>query len=463
MKQQVSAVFSSLLLTLLLAIVGGLSAPLTALGQSETDAGAACYTDLLSESAAIPSMASVYTTFAELSYDEVRAGLSNSYNNYESFGLSVDKPVLTMRVASFGAQTGYQHPPYTPFPSTQLSDKWEEPAKEHIYVEEYVTNPDGQKVLMNCAFFSVASPDLQAVTAERYLYDGNLTSFFKRDADKVVWYNANDSFDVNGINFVSWKRLFVIPKSGNDYFDRYEVSGTLPGLARATNEEFAATAQQLPPDREVALLGIRERVIGAATEFIETEETVTNAPTEQSVPTSDESGATDIANSETEVEFSYSDVFPFYDMFQAIEDRYPEFATNLSLRGVLSFENFKYLLANPEQPELLFLWSTIVDSRAFTLYAQAKTSGEIYEEDPVFDYVLNLVNTQTLDADLANTIAQIQTDQANAAAAEMVPQNEDTDSFMDTLLHLLMNLPWYIWSLVGAVVVAISFLIYKRS
>jgi len=81
------------------------------------------------------------TELASTTYADIAPQFSQKYKSLNSFGIQVDQGVITMRVYSFGRQTGYMHPPLLPFPSFYKSDTWTTPAKEYIISEEYVTDP----------------------------------------------------------------------------------------------------------------------------------------------------------------------------------------------------------------------------------------------------------------------------------------------------------------------------------
>lgn len=53
----------------------------------------------------------------------------------------MEDPMFEMRLYSYGKQTGYKHPPVSPFPTYSKSEKWDSPTKEFIIAEEYVKNP----------------------------------------------------------------------------------------------------------------------------------------------------------------------------------------------------------------------------------------------------------------------------------------------------------------------------------
>ncbi len=338
-----------------------------------------CFTQLQSSVLSVPAFSSVHEEVKVLNYADVQGGLSDYYKNVSSFGVDLRSPDFDMRVYSFGRDTGYQHPPFSPFPTYTLSDKWETPAKEYIYAEEYVRNTEtNERVFLSCALMSVESIDLKGVTAERYLYDGALSSvmFTSSDQSHKVWYSSNDSFDHEGRNFVTWRRLFVYPKSTvNQFFDKYTVADAFP--ARTTvnlgdikkfrsKEHTEATRDLLfPPEMK-----------------------------------------------------GYDTVFSLNSYYQAIENSFPQLGAKLALRGVLNYTTVKELLATRGVPGFATIWQSVLDPRELTKYALLKEKGELKkdnndgvtevgEESAFFEDQLLKIQNMTLDQEAQHLLKTI--------------------------------------------------------
>ena len=162
------------------------------------------------------------------------------------------------------------------------------------------------------------------VTAERYLFDGPLTSiaYTAPDGTYKTWYSKNKSYDHAGMEFVTWERLFVYPKSTeNSFFSRYTVADAFP--ARTTDN-----------------LG-----------------NIVNFPKELT-------GDKDLLNP-PELK-GYDTVFSLNSYYQAIENTYPTFAERLALRGVLQYQTVKELLATRGISEFSALWETVLNPADIT-------------------------------------------------------------------------------------------------
>ncbi len=330
-----------------------------------------CFADLKSSVLAVPAFSSLHDEVENLTYNDIQADISDYYKNVSSFGVDLRSPDFDMRVYSFGRDTGYQHPPYSPFPTYTLSDKWKTPAREYIFAEEYVRNTEtNERMFISCAFMTIESMDLKGVTAERYLYDGALSSirYTSPDQSFKVWYSSNDSYDHEGRNFVTWRRLFVYPRSTvNQFFDKYTVAEAFPAhtttnlgdIKRYRSREHTPETRDLlfPP----ALSG-------------------------------------------------YDTVFALNSYYQAIENSFPQFGTKLALRGVLDYGTVKELLATRGVSGFAALWQTVLDPREITKYALLKQQGALRphdnngvseegEESAFFEDQLKKIEGMTLEAE----------------------------------------------------------------
>jgi hypothetical protein len=315
----------------------------------------------------------------DIKYEDVANGFSDYYKNMSSFGIDLLSPDFDMRVYSFGKETGYQHPPFSPFPTYTLSEKWSKPAKQYVIAEEYVRNPEtNERIFLSCALMSIESMDLKGVTAERYLYDGALSSvlFTSSDQNYKVWYSSNDSHDHQGRNFVTWRRMFVYPKSTvNQYFDRYTVAAAFP--SRTTNNlgdiKWLRSKDHTPATRDLLI-----------------------APELK----------------------GYDTVFPLNSYYQAIENTYPKFGARLSLRGILKYDTLKELLATRGVAGFEAIWQSVLDPRELTKYALLKQKGELKKDNgngiidpgeisPFFEEQLAKIKSMTVEQNAEHLLKTI--------------------------------------------------------
>lgn len=293
------------------------------------------------------------TTYADLAF-------SPKYKNLSSFGIETDQGVITMRLFSFGRQTGYQHPPEFPFPSSYKSDEWTTPSKEYIIAEEYVTDPQGSEHFLDCAFIQIASDDLMGVTRDRYFYDGAGISLTKdaSDGSYKAWYSENPSFDYQDKPFVTWKRLFIYPQSTrNSYFDKYDVADAYPANKVSSLDVLGFLAnspiQVEDYNRDTGTSTIKYLVQdarGNVTQVDPPAALMPVAPTGIDIP-----------------------AFPLASYYQAIENQFPDFAKLLSIRGSLKYDTFKQLIIEPNlNPEVGKFLSALTNYQQLASYYLAK-------------------------------------------------------------------------------------------
>jgi hypothetical protein len=323
--------------------------------------------------------------FNKMTYADVEPLFSENYKNLSSFGIELSEASLEMRVYSFGRQTGYVHPPKLPFPSSYESDTWASPAKEFIIAEEYAVDSASQKHFISCAFFTIQSENLLQVTRENYAYDGAMLSLTKVDpkGNYNAWYSQNTSYNYQDEPLVDWTRLFIYPKeTQNSYFDKYSVAEAFP----------ANKVQNFNPllffQQNLIVLQDNDETGNVHMKYVlfdgDHQPTEVNLPTELK-PISPE---------------GLDKVFPLTSYYQAIEDHFPEFAENLSLRGTLKYETYKKLIIAPSlDPETEKLLNVIVDPRQLARYSLDKESMEkqgMKVTDPQMDKLL--IDVRDIDA-----------------------------------------------------------------
>ncbi len=382
-----------------------------------------CFVDLQASVLAVPAFSSVHDEVKNLTYGEVQSDLSDYYKNISSFGVDLRSPDFDMKVYSFGRETGYQHPPFSPFPTYTLSDKWGKPAKEYIYAEEYVRNTEtNERHFLSCALMSIESIDLKGVTAERYLYDGALTSvrFTSEDKNFKAWYSSNDSYDHEGRNFVTWRRLFVYPQATvNGFFDKYTVADAFP--ARTTNSlgdiKRYRSREHTPETRDLLF------------------------PPEMK---------------------GYDTVFSLNSYYQAIENSFPQFGSKLALRGVLQYSTVKELLATRGVPGFAVLWESVLDPREITKYALLKENGELTkdnnngvtepgEESAFFEDQLQKIKNMTLDQEAQYLLKTIP--DRNPIIEESAAGAGKEEGFLETYRTILMATGVLVAALLGVLLV----------
>jgi hypothetical protein len=313
----------------------------------------------------------------KMTYADLATKFSRNYKNLSSFGLDINQSNFEMRVYSFGRQTGYIHPPLSPFPISTKADLWEEPAKEFIIAEEYVNEPGKGIHFIDCAFIQIATEDPTKVTRENYLYDGAMISLNKtaKDNSYKSWYGENVSFNYDGKPFVTWKRIFVYPQSSqNDYFDKYTVAEAYPANKVESFDVLNFFKQSLIKlqdyDEEGHLIGVK------TVTFDENGEQVEIIMPDELQPIKAD---------------GINKIFPLAEYYQAIEARFPEFAKRLSVRGSLQYETFKKLIIEKQEPEIVKLINNLLDYRQLMIYATKKIENEkqgMVVTDPEMDKLL---------------------------------------------------------------------------
>lgn len=376
--------------------------------QSDVNIRSQCFDRLKEQALQIEDFRLARAELEAIDYATLDNRLSRYYQGHSSFGIDVDQPIFDLRVFSFGRQTGYVHPPYSPFPVGAKSEQWKMAAKEFILAEEFIRNPEGERQFLGCGFFRIGARDLKSVTADTYLYDGPVSSVMSTQGDHKFWYNFNTSFNYEDAPQANWYRLFVYPKATqNSYFSRYEVLDSFPG-------------NQLDDLSILTEAGITARRAEGG-DFTELDPVETGS------------------------------AFALNAYYQAIAGRYPNFADRLALRGVLEYKNLQKILASPNSSAVNYVWDTLLDTKDITRYAAAQIAGKDIESDPIFDQVLNdpkAVNQSILDLALVpasdsgvvDVSAVTVTDQVRESKPLALQDNRGTFVMVVVLLLLLFVL-----------------------
>jgi len=421
-----------------------------------------CFNQLKANISEIGTFEEAETEFKDLSYANLETRLSRSYKNLSSFGIDVDQPIFEQKVYSFGAQTGYVHPPFSPFPTYTKADRWEKPAKQNIFSEEYIKDEKGNLHFLSCGFIRIEAEDLMQVTSENYLYDGELISVLKtpKDESYKAWYNENTSYDHENKPFVSWQRLFVYPASSiNSYFNRFSVADAFPSNPSDTLDLFKPKkpkVSNLPPE----LLADIKKQLGKEN------------PTKEDIMSVIGDGApriyvadldgqikTSVAKKELmPVKLPENTVFGLKSYYDGIENYFPNFAKHLALRGSLKYETLKKIISRKDAPELAHIWSTVLDSRDITKYALKKERGEI-KIDPDSFYEQSLKNIPKIEATAQAVLKEVEMKEAQKVQKVKItkptkPQIKETPKSSSAItfyiiggLLLILSLLFAVWGI----------------
>ncbi len=374
-----------------------------------------------------------------LNYSDIN--FSKYYKNISSFGIDIDEPLFEMRLYSFWEQTGYIHPPYSPYPTYTESDKWEETAKEYIVAEEYIVNPEWEKIFLSCSFMKIESDNLMNVTSENYLYDGDIISVIQSNENDTykVWYNENVSYDHYNNPFVTWKRLFIYPEeTKNDYFNRYDILEAFP-----TNEvedlldlSFRDNKWEILHFKDDNMINWESRIYIMNTDW----EYVNFLWSKYFAPIEKE---------------WLNKVFPLNSYYQSIEDTFPEFWEKLSLRWILPYNTIKKLLATKDDTNFAHIWNTVLDTREITKYSLEKEEDSLEEEIEFYEKNLNninnikeeadklLINFETKKEEEQNQIEQISQNELN----EEILLQEKNNNEKSTIKIIVLNFLFVLWFL----------------
>lgn len=356
---------------------------------SDSAVRAQCFTTLKENMAETTIFSEPLKTIATTTYNDLESKFSKNYTGLSSFGIDIDRGDFEMRLYSFGRQTGYQHPPKSPFPVSTKSELWGENTKEYIIAEEYIVDDSKQKHFLNCAFFKISGEDLMQVTRERYLYDGAMVSITKTPENKEykAWYSENLSFDHLDKPFVAWKRLFVYPKATqNTYFNRYDIQDAYPA-----HKVDSFKILNFKNSKEAKIIIAQVRDIDANGNTITKTFSVNDKGAPFEVLPPDELKPI--------ISEGINNNFPLTTYYQAIQSIFPEFSKKLSIRGTLQYDTFKKLLISDSlDSESQKILNNLRDPRALTRYNLNKeriTSAGAKYSNPKLDDVFE----QIKDAD----------------------------------------------------------------
>lgn len=373
--------------------------PMYASAQTASDNAtrAQCFATLKENMAETSIFSQPLKTLATTTYADLESKFSKNYTSLSSFGIDIDRPDFEMRLYSFGRQTGYQHPPKLPLPSSTKSELWGENSKEYIVAEEYITDNNQQKHFLDCVFFQISGQDLMQITRERYLYDGALISITKtpQTNDYKAWYSENISFDYQSKPFVTWRRLFVYPKATqNNYFDRYDVQDAFPAHQTTSFNSLAFEDSSKGPVMSSQDYDAKGNV---TIKYYSPD--ATGKIVEVTYPDELKPIVSDGADKR----------FPLATYYQSIENLFPEFAKRLSFRGTLQYDTFKKLLTSPSlDAESQKLLNTLLDPRGLAAYSVSKERAASFGttlSNPQFDTVFEQVqNADKAFADIQNKI-----------------------------------------------------------
>ena len=341
-----------------------------------------CFNNLVKNIEKLPNFQKPLETISKMDYSSLEKDFSKYYKNMSSFGVDLDTDLFEMRLYSFGEQTGYNHPPFSPYPISTKTEKWNNNAKEFILAEEYIRLPNNEKQFLSCSFMQIESWDLMKVTSENYLYDWDLLSVIQtnNDNDYKAWYNENISYNHDNNPFVTWKRLFIYPKeTQNEYFNKYDILDNFPSKKIEDFNKLFPNIPDIPkiPDNAVDENGIPIILWDGAPRIYQTDENgkILNwiAP-DALMPVKAE---------------GFDEIFALNSYYQSIENTFPEFSKNLALRWVLHYDTMKKLFATKDNDNFAYLWNTVLDSRDITKYALKKKQDKLDKEEYFYEKYLN--------------------------------------------------------------------------
>ncbi|MEF2175901.1 MAG: hypothetical protein V3575_05490 [Candidatus Absconditabacteria bacterium] len=313
-------------------------------------------------------------TIKDISYKQLDKEFSKYYKDMSSFGLELREPRFLHRVYSFGEQTAYKHPPFSNFPTYTNSDKWDKAAKENIITELFVKNDKDETIFLGCAFMKIRAIELISFKGENYLYDGQPFSYLIERDNYKSWYFTNDVFDFNEDIMGTIERLFIWPKSTvNSYFNRYEITDSIESIKINEYKEIYGPTP------------------------LEGESDISNAK----IGAYDQNGNLifpDQKNSDKKPK----DIFENFTYFQATQDKFPEFAKHIAMRGLLDFDLFKKSLikynaketTEEEKLELSKYLEIVLDYRDYNKYTKKKLDGNnsiIIEDYDNFEENMNKI------------------------------------------------------------------------
>jgi len=292
-------------------------------------------------------------------YSFINKNLSKKYKNMSSFWIDLDTPNFEMKVYSFGKQTWYVHPPYSPYPVSTKTEKWITPAKEFIYAEEYIKTQKWESKFLGCSFMNIDSSDLMNVKSKSYAYDWDIISIIQEEKDWYkAWYNENISYNFDNKPFVTWKRLFIFPKeTKNKYFDKYSVLNAFP--SNKVDDFSKIFEKRKLKDWEGDAYAIRVYETDSRWHIINA-----IAP-DVFMPVKLEGN---------------NKIFSLNSYYQEIENNFPEFWEHLALRWELHYDILKEVISTKDNKKYAHIWNTILDPLDITKYSLEKKQWKLKEK-----------------------------------------------------------------------------------
>lgn len=368
-----AAVFVLLSALILTPLVSSAQAPATTSVQEQ------CFMTLKENLKEAALFEAPLAAFENASYSDIEESFSTKHPTLQSFYIGVDKPIISTRIASFGEQTGYVHPPKSLFPDYLKSTPWEAPAKQYVIGEEYVTDESGVEHFVDCFFLEIDSFDLMAVTEDRYAYDGAGISLIKTSADGSykAAFQESPSFDYEDKPLATWRRMFVYPQAANNpYFNKYQVIDAFPANAVASFsvlEFFTGEPLTKIEDFDIATQSTVYKYFRTNQEGDVPEELVINPALQPVVLT------------------GIDTVFPRSKYYQSIDSLFPDFSDNLSVFGSVKYKSFIDIITNPNlDPEVGKFMVAFSNGEALkTYYFGRNADGS--NANPEFDRVIPLI------------------------------------------------------------------------
>ena len=336
---------------------------------ADSDVREACFEDLREILSGMYYYQDWYEDIEEVEYSDLEEELSRKYDNISSFWIDLKEPLFKLRLYSYWEETGYQHPPYSPYPAYEETEQWDEPANEHIIAEEFVEDPDTwEEHFIWCSFMKIDSQDLMEVTSENYWYDWDYESVIANDFRRwnIIWYNRNIAYDYEDEPLARFSRLFVFPEeTDNNFFSKYPVKESFPWNV----VDIDKFERELSPDDETLEEIAEEREEEYDEE--EQERISTRVMWQQGIVADSEDNILSPMMHETD-----NERFPLFNYYQEIQNIYPDFGDYLALNWVVDFDVLKRMLDRWEEEDLWMLWSVVFDSRAMEHYARQKEFDE---------------------------------------------------------------------------------------
>ena len=361
---------------------------------TETSVQMTCFDTLKDNLSEIPDFEQVSMELEEKEYSNIDKHFSDYYKNMSYFGIDLDEPRFETRLYSYGEETGFINPPFSPFPVSTGTDMWTEPARQNMILEEYIRTPEGDLQFLSCGLFQLNSYDLMNITPENYAYDGGLVSLLKTDEENKILFTENDIFDYDDYALGSWKRLIVYPKSTqNEFFNRYDAVEAFPHNNVDSWDVFWEPLT--PSETDIATeTGSTASGTESIDDLFETDNMFEEGENVM-ISIIDSRGMvveTNRPEAFLSPEISEDDEnFYLYTYYNNIENAFPEFANYLSINGVVSFDTFKKAISQKDNEEVMSLFHDLIYPEEITSYVLRKERAyEASEEFNEFEEVEEL-------------------------------------------------------------------------